>query len=244
MKKLFYLILIAVGFTACDKSFEEPVQDDLVLKGAQKSETGCVSLKDGSLVYADGHYLEGQAIPVGFDMYGYNYQAHMFNGSYFNAYAGRPGTALPPYEGDDEAYLAENPEAESNSLWPYRNDVLIMKWNDAWLANSDCDSDGVLDRHYGFDSYIGSGAWLTNHISGVTVNEDGSECKWNYFTKIIAVPEDAQKVDGIWYTAEGTEIGPVIWGQFATIQEVSKDPCTGDHGLLYKSMDHTGFGGW
>ena len=65
-----------------------------------------------------------------------------------------------------------------------------MKWNDAWLSNQDCDADGLLDRHNGFASYIGSGAWLTNHQSG-EYEEDGTVCKWNYFTKIVAAPANA-----------------------------------------------------
>src|SRR3972149_489897 len=63
----------------------------------------CRTLKDGILVYQPLHYLAGQPLKTGFDAYGYNYQAHLFNGSYANAYLGRDG--LPPYEGDDAAYL-------------------------------------------------------------------------------------------------------------------------------------------
>ena len=173
----------------------------------------CTTLQDGILTYAAGHYLEGEPLPMGYDPYGYNYQAHMFNGSYANAYLGRDG--FPPYDGDDEAYLAVNPNAESHWTWPYRNTQVMMKWNDAWLSNKDCDGDGVLDRYYGFASYIGSGAWLTNHMSGGEKKDH-----WTYFTKIVAAPADAVKVDGVWYAADGTEIGPVIWGSFATIQEV------------------------
>ena len=197
------------------------------------------TLKDGTLEYFAGHYLAGE-IPLGFDIYGYNYQAHMFNGLYANAYLGRYG--YPPYEGNDEAYLAANPDVSTDPetawAWPYRNDKLAMKWNDAWLSNKDCDGDGALDRYYGFDSYIDSGAWLTNHMSGL-YDED---CKWNYFTKIVAVPVDAVLTDGIWYTADGVEIGPIIWGQFATILEVSNDPCAGEHGVLYNAPAPTGFG--
>ena len=117
-----------------------------------------------------------------------------------------------------------------------------MKWNDAWLSNKDCDGDGLLDRHYGYDGYIGSGAWLTNHQSGTYVNDEGETCKWNYFVKIVAVPEDAVATDGIWYTADGKEIGPSIWGKFAIIQEVYNDPCAGDHGIDYRSPASPGLG--
>ena len=86
-----------------------------------------------------------------------------------------------------------------------------MKWNDAWLSDVDADGDGLLDRHLGFDSYIGSGAWLTNHMSGE-------------------------------YAADGTEIGPEIWGAFAIIQQVENDGCAGLHGLQCVSPHTAGLG--
>jgi len=98
--------------------------------------------------------------------------------------------------------------------------------------------------HYGFDSYIGSGAWLTNHMGGEYEGGGGETCKWNYFVKIVAAPANAYVDDGVWYNAEGSEIGPVIWGQFAIIQEVLNDPCAGIHGLQYISPDQAGLGGW
>lgn len=70
----------------------------------------CVTLQDGTLLYTTGFYLGDTPIPVGYDEYGYNYQAHMFNGSYFNNAANKNG--YPPWKGDDAAYLAENPGAE------------------------------------------------------------------------------------------------------------------------------------
>ncbi|MCD4680542.1 MAG: hypothetical protein K8S00_09160 [Bacteroidales bacterium] len=129
-----------------------------------------------------------------------------------------------------------------NGVWG--GDNLVMKWNDAWLSNKDCDGDGLLDRHFGFPSYIGSGAWLTNHWNGTYLDANGNECHWTDFIKIIAVPADATKTNDIWYNADGTEIGPVIWGSFAIIQEVWNDPCQGVNGLYYNSPDHPGLGGW
>ena len=69
------------------------------------------TIKDGTLTYSAGHYLAGQPLKTGYDVFGYNYQVHMFNGSYANVYLG--GAGFPPYEGDDESYLAENPGARS-----------------------------------------------------------------------------------------------------------------------------------
>jgi len=190
----------------------------------------CTTIQDGVLRYSTGHYLADQPLVLGYDPYGYNYQAHLFNGSYANVYLG--GAGFPPYEGDDDAYLAENPGAANHWAWPYRDVKLVMKWNDAWLSNKDCDEDGKLDRHYGYDSYIGSGAWETNHMSGVEDEEH-----WTYFTKIIAVPADAEKVAGIWYDADGIEIGPDIWGEFATIMDVESGA-----GATYISPAGPGFG--
>jgi len=214
----------------------------------------CATITHGEVYYSSSHYLAGQPIPTGYDAYGYNYNSHMFRGSYANAYLG--GYGFPPYESDNEAYyqrLVEEGFAESveeaESLmstvwcWPHREVRLVMKWNDAWLSNKDCVGDGKLDRHYGFTSYIGSGAWETNHQSG-TYEMDGKTYKWNYFVKIVAVPDDAVEMGGVWYTADGTEIGPVIWGSFAVIQRVYNDQGTGEHGIEYLSPSGPGFGKW
>ena len=211
-----------------------------MVKSSKKKD--CITIKVGILAYSTGHYLAGQPLVKGFDPYGYNYQAHLFNGYYANVYLGRDG--FPPYEGDDEDYLAENPGAASKWYWPYRDVVLSMKWNESWLGNLDCDGDGLLDRYYGFSSYIGSSAWLTNHQSGTYTDDTGKECHWIYFVKIVAAPSDAYIADGIWYASDGTEIGPVIWGSFAIIQEVENDPCAGIHGARYVSPAGPGFGKW
>ncbi len=186
-------------------------------KGAPLSANGkqtCTTIQDGVLLTSDGY-----PITTGYDVWGYNYQAHLFNGYYCDAY-------------HDVAWCQ-----------PYKDTKLAMKWNDAWISNMDCDGDGLLDRHYGFDSYIGSGAWLTNHQSGV-YEQDGQTCHWNYFVKIVAAPADGYVSNGVWYSADGVAMGPVIWGAFAIVQQVENDPCAGLHGLQYISPDHAGFGGW
>jgi len=205
------------------------------LKKGNKGKPGpskCTTIQDGTLTYSTDHYLEEEPLMTGYDPYGYNYQGHMFKGSYANAYLGSYG--FPPYKGNDDAYLEEYPSAEGTWVWPYRNTKLLMKWNDAWLSNKDCDDDGKLDRHYDHDSYIGSGAWETNHMSGGKGKD-----KWTYFTKIIAVPKDATLTDGTWYTFDGTKIGPVIWDQFATVQTVESG-----EGAIYVSPSGPGFGKW
>lgn len=179
--------------------------------GAAKPTNKPTTIQSGTLLDSTG-----EVITVGYDGWGYNYQARMFNGKYCDAYR-------------DAAWCL-----------PYADDNLSMKWNDAWMANTDADGDGLLDRHYGHTSYKGSGAWLTNHMSGVY--PDGE--KWNYFVKIVAAPADAYTAGGSWYSADDIEIGPVIWGEFAIIQEVSNDPIAGDHGLSYGSEFRSGLGNW
>jgi hypothetical protein len=117
-----------------------------------------------------------------------------------------------------------------------------MKWNDGWLSNTDCDGNGLLDRHFESASYIGSGAWLTNHMKGVYFDGNNKKQRWEYFVKIVAAPADATLVSGIWQAADGSEIGPVIWGEFAVVQEVTNDTGDGSHGVSYLSPYSAGFG--
>ena len=173
----------------------------------------CTKIQDGIILNSSD-----EVMTVGFDSWGYNYQGRVFNGFFCD-------------------YLREVGACEE-----WVDDSLQMKWNDAWLSNKDCDGDGDLDRHFGFESYIGSGAWLTNHMSGEYFDDEGNACKWNYFVKIVAAPADAYKEDAIWYTAEGELIGASIWTEFVIIQEVSNDPCLGEHGLLFKSPVGPGLG--
>jgi len=219
MKKLILGIIltgVVLGLIAIAKPAE-----------AKKGDV-CTTIQDGTLKDSAENI-----IPVGFNNWGYNYQGHFFNGMYCDAYR-------------DAAWCQ-----------PYKDIKLLMKWNDAWLSNKDCGTqvnqaeytdlelpDGTLDRHYPTNSYLGSGAWVTNHQSGEYEGEGGEICKWNYFVKIVAAPEDAYAVNGIWYTADGVEIGPVIWGSFAIIQQVENDECAELHGLQVISPARAGLGNW
>ena len=144
--------------------------------------SACLTIQDRVLFNS-----AGELISPGYDQWGYNYEARMFNGGYCDSYR-------------DAAWCQ-----------PYADVNLIMKWNDAWLSNRDCDGDRLLDRHFGFATYRGSGAWLTNHQSG-KVEVNGKQRQWTYFVKIVAVPLDAVLNGGYWFTAGGVEIGPSIWG--------------------------------
>ncbi len=206
MKRVLWLTAVVLGIGV------------MVLGGgsalAGKKNSDCATIPGGTI-----YNSAGEVITPGYDEWGYNYQAHIFNGGYCDAYW-------------DAAWCQD-----------YKDIELIMKWNDAWLSNKDCDGDGKLDRHYGYDSYIGSGAWLTNHMKG-EYDQDGQTCQWTYFVKIVAAPADAYQENGVWYTAAGIEIGPVIWGQFAIIMTVDNDPCAGTHGATYVSPVGPGLGKW
>lgn len=218
MKKLIFILIavIALLLTTSVVMADPPTKFDS--EGNEiawaDNDNGCTKIQSGILKASDGSVLS-----TGYDQWGYNYQAHMFNGYYCDAYRNAPWCQ------------------------PWVDVELMMKWNDAWLSNVDCDGNGLLDRHYGFPSYIDSGAWLTNHQRG-SYDMDGQTCNWDYFVKIIAVPADATLDGGLWYAADGTEIGPEIWGAFAIIQQVENDPCLGVEGIQYLSPDHAGFGGW
>ncbi|MHB8772386.1 MAG: hypothetical protein ACYC7J_15435 [Syntrophales bacterium] len=175
----------------------------------------CTTIQSGVLLTSDGRVIE-----TGYDQWGYNYQARMFNGTYCDAYR-------------DAAWCQ-----------PYKDDELEMKWNDAWMSNKDCSGDGLLDRHYGFPTYRGSGAWETNHQKGTYVDANGKKQRWSYFVKIVAAPLDATLVNGFWCAADGSVIGPAIWGEFAIIQEIYNDTGTGDHGVSYVSPYSAGFGAY
>ena len=160
----------------------------------------CATIPSGELYTADGELLT-----IGYNEWGYNYQGRSFNGDFCDYHPTyRPG-------GANHDWCVEN----------YGDVKLIMGWNDAWLSNTDCDGDGTLDRHYGHDSYIGSGAWETNTMTGT--DEDGTQ--WAYFVKIAAKPTADYECEE-------------IWGSFCVLMEVY----SGEGASFYE--DEIGFGAW
>ena len=122
----------------------------------------------------------------GFDEWGYNYKAHIYNGRYcdYDRVAG----------GD------------------FCDVKLVMKWNDAWLSK-----DRVRP-----DTYINSGAWVTNHQFGSYIGDDGFSHDWDYFVKIVAMPS-------VGYDCSLSG-GYPIWGQFCVVQSIYNDPYAGAEG--------------
>jgi hypothetical protein len=209
---------------------------------ADEPKTSCNTIPEGNIVYSPNHFLAGQKITTGFNEYDTNYPAYNFNGWYVNAYF--PKYGFPPYNGDLQEYISENPGVVNTTWYAFMNARMVMNWNDAWLSNKDCTGDFLLERHFGFDTFQGSGAWLISKASGTFVGSNGEACNWFYFSKIKAVPVDATLSEGFWYTPDGIEYGRDAGEGTAIIQEVVNDPC----GLLpvatYNSPFNSGLGGY
>lgn len=229
---LLAMAILAIGFVAGRllPVSKEEVSRILGKQEKTKKEGGCTTIQDGTITYGRVGDPSTEIIPIGYDQWGYNYQAHMFNGMWCDYH--------PLYRPDGKYHK-----------WCIDNMAsveLMMKWSDTWLSNKDCNNGGKLDRGYSCDpdNPISSGcpgAWLTNHERG-SYELDGETCDYNYFVKIVATPADAYVEGETWYTTDGTEIGSVIWGAYAITQEVSNDPCAGLHGLQYRSPTSPGFG--
>ena len=198
MKKILSVIsatiLAAVGlFSAVPAFADKPAQTDSQGVEIAWVDSSCTDIKSGLLTDSLGNTLT-----MGYDEFGYNYQAHMFNGTYDSSDRVLDGT----YWG---------------SIGDYVDDKLMMKWSDEWLANVDCDNDGLLDR--GLINGTASGTsmgWLTNHVVGDYTDVNGAQT-YTYFTKIG------------W-----TGPGSPLWGEYTVLEEVYNDPAAGFTGLYSK----------
>ncbi len=151
-RKLFsvFVVMMALAFTAT-VALAQPT--------AEKSD--CVTIGDGILKDSTGNLLV-----MGYDQFGYNYQAHLFNGTYDSVDRKLDGK----YWG---------------STGDFVDDKLVMKWSDDWLSNRDCNGDGKLDRG---TSGVSLG-WETNHVIG-DYDSDGDgtqDAQYTYFVKIVWV---------------------------------------------------------
>ena len=154
----------------------------------------CAKISDGTITDSSNN-----VITAGYDQYGYNYQAMMFNGTYDSSDRNLDGK----YWGATGDYV---------------DDKLEMKWSEAWLANMDCNGDHKLDRGLVNGVVTGSSkGWLTNHVVGDYLDNEGNVQNFTDFVKIV------------W-----TGAGSPLWNEFTIVQEIYNDQGTGDHGLLIK----------
>lgn len=187
----------------------------IVLTAVGTANAQCTKIQSGTLVDS-----KGAPITLGYDQYGYNYQAHMFNGLYDN-------------------YTRPIPSATEGPV------NLMMKWSNDWLANQDCNGDGKLDRGLNAKTGVSTGVsmgWLTNHMEGDCYTPDGESIHATYFTKIVWVGPAPVAEPDPW-------AGKRIWGIYAIIEEVGEDPsggvCLGLRGLRRGSLvNPAGFGAY
>lgn len=129
--------------------------------------TQCTTIIDGGIMDSAGNPLT-----LGFDKFGYNYQAHEFNGTYDSA-----DRVL------DNSYFGTTGDYVDDHLW--------MKWSDDWLSNKDCNGDHKLDRGApGSEGYANlSRGWLTNLVEGDydSDDNDSQDAHFTDFVKIVWV---------------------------------------------------------
>jgi len=152
MKKLSFLVglgtLLVLMLASSSVAFAGP--------------SGCATIQDGSITDSAGNPLV-----MGFDQFGYNYQAHQFVGTYDSVDRKLDGKY-------------------GNQTGDFVDDHLQMKWSDDWLSNKDCTGDGKLDR----DGFTGiSKGWETNLVEGDydSDGDGGQDAHYTYFVKIVWV---------------------------------------------------------
>lgn len=167
------------------------------------------TIPSGTVTYWDGHYLAGQPVQPGFDIFGWNFQARIFEGPLANSFL--PWEGYPPYEGE-----------RAIDEW------MRFQWNEAYLSNQDGnDPDTHLDFHPFVDwpganhdtadgDWQGSGAVCWANFSYSTEVDGEWVPVWTHMM-LVAVPLDAYlellwgSFDdcwcGVWYQYEG---GPEI----------------------------------
>jgi len=170
----------------------------------------------------------------GFDAYGYNWNAHHFNGILFNAIIGDTLYEelfgfMYPYSGDDAQYIEDFNFADGLPFWGYRELYLVMHWNEALISR-----EGVYP-----EKWIDSNGWITFHYSGM--DEEGN--RWSQFQKMVAAKSTDNYSNGIWYDMNGNEIGVYsTWDELILIQVVNTGNIHPDFFAPYVNPSSSGIG--
>ncbi|WP_439182249.1 hypothetical protein [Carboxylicivirga taeanensis] len=184
MKKFNYLSIVFILlllFVACEKEIsdvQQPYQAELKAGNADKTKL------------------------TGFDEWGFNYTARLFDGYLINAMFGDPAFMYMPhykdmvYKGEGvsfwEALVAKYPYFVNMMPAGLLDCKLMMKWNDALLSK-----EAVYP-----DTWVDSGAWIVFHYQ-----MDDGEQKWTQVRTLVA-SKSTDILDGdFWYNADGDEIG-------------------------------------
>lgn len=197
MKKqyvIYGLISALMLFTSCEK--------DLLMEPSSESSLKSASNASGKLNT--------------FDVYGFNWQAHHFNGYLVNAilgdylYKDMPFHNWKPYAGEGESFIQEFDNTFGFFMLPpaLLDCELVMHWNDELIS-----CEGVYP-----DTWIDSNGWITFHYS-----MDIKGQKWSQFQKLVATRSTDYLENGIWYNKEGKEIGIMSydWNTLIIVKVVS-----------------------
>lgn len=193
-KILVLLCIMFFVFSSCENNFiEEPLVD----------------LKSGH---------SGNAELSGFDEWGFNWNAHLFQGYALNMLLGDhyfmnwSHYKKHVYNGEGKEFW--NMLVESYTYFPYLipyelfNAKLVCKWNDALI-----NKDGVYPA-----SWLDSDGWIVFNYSGEAEGK-----KWSSMRKLVTACSGDELVNGIWYNEDGEEIGldALFWNDLIVIQVVN-----------------------
>lgn len=211
MKRLNYLPLVFIVlmlFVACEKEFVSdpaPAQSSLKASNADKSKL------------------------IGFDEWGFNYNARLFDGYLINAMFGDPAFMYMPHC-KDMIYSGEGVGFWEEVLvrYPYFNYMmpaamldckLKMKWNNALLSQ-----DGVYP-----DSWVDTGAWIVFHYQMNT-----SEQQWTQVRTLVASKSTDALTGDYWYDQDGNEIGKrsYYWPELIVVKVINN----GDNPFIPAAM--------
>lgn len=198
MKKLNFFIGLLMTFALVLTSCQETAMDETL----------------------DSTNLKKSTVKVtGFDEWGFNWNAQQFNGYLINMILGDSFfEGWPHYK--QHVYNGEGPEfwdmlVTSYDYWMYMmpGELLDTKLNAHW-NNGLISKDGVYPA-----SWVDSNGWIVFKYSGVA---DGQY--WSHMRKLVSSRSTDMLIDGIWYNAEGDEIGfeSMYWPELIVIQTVNE----------------------
>lgn len=156
--------------------------------------------------------MAAKPVGKGFDQWGYNYQARIFNGLFGNADENRPG------DGNPDTYLGSSTDSydyydKDGKYHKVTVNVagshLIMKWSEVWHM-AVFGPDGI--RNSDDEEPWGQGAWCTNHVvgTGTIYDIDGTVIYEGHLTILSKIK----------WVGDTTGYTNPIWGPMAVIQKV------------------------
>lgn len=202
--KIFAVIFtLLFVFGSCSESIIEEPEEILEFKSANK----------------------GNEKITGFDQWGYNWNAHQFNGYLINAWFGDEMDPISawykhePYNGDWVGYAEDYPEVLEWDFYYYGNMTLVMHWNESMISSEGVYPEEIKDTD----------AWITFHYRA----GEGKD-KWSQFQKYVAVsstdtlvvyfadPVTEEPIFGEWFSEEGESLGwYYLWSDRALVQVVN-----------------------